>query len=96
MMDTAIYASPTDDLNAVIDGAGPIAGLFVLLVAIALFFIIRSMNKQMKKIDTNLPPGKADRRQAFDEQLTREAELRGEEQAQDGSSSSTTPPPTQD
>lgn len=43
------------DLSTVIDGAGPIAGLFVLLVAIALFFLMRSMGKQMKKIDPSLP-----------------------------------------
>ena len=29
-----IYADPTDDLNSVIDGAGPIAGLFILLLGI--------------------------------------------------------------
>ena len=43
------------DLSTVIDGAGPIAGLFVLLVAIALFFLMRSMNKQLKKVDPSLP-----------------------------------------
>lgn len=43
------------DLSAVIDGAGPIAGLFILLVAIALFFLMRSMNRQLKKVDPSLP-----------------------------------------
>lgn len=43
------------DLSAVIDTAGPIAGLFILLVAIALFFLMRSMSKQLKKVDPSLP-----------------------------------------
>ena len=72
-----IYADPTDDLNAVIDGAGPIAGLFILLLGIAVFIIWKSMNRQLKKIDSNLPPGRADRRRMADERYTEEAEARG-------------------
>jgi hypothetical protein len=76
-----IYADATDDLNAVIDGAGPIAGLFMLLLGIAIFVIWKSMNRQLKKIDPNLPPGRADRRLMADEQYTEEAEARGAAQA---------------
>ena len=43
------------DLSTVIDGAGPIAGLFILLLAVALFFLMRSMNRQLKKVDPSLP-----------------------------------------
>lgn len=45
------------DLSAVIDGAGPIAGLFVILLGVALFFLWRSMNRQLRKIDPDLPDG---------------------------------------
>ena len=37
------------NVSQVIDGAGPITGLFVLLLGVAVFFIWRSLNKQMKK-----------------------------------------------
>jgi hypothetical protein len=76
-----IYADATDDLNSVIDGAGPIAGLFMLLLGIAIFVIWKSMNRQLKKIDPNLPPGRADRLRMADEQYTEEAEARGAAQA---------------
>ena len=45
------------DLSAVIDGAGPIAGLFVILLGVALFLLWRSMNRQLRKIDPELPEG---------------------------------------
>ncbi len=45
------------DLSAVIDGAGPIAGLFVILLGVALFLLWRSMNRQLRKIDPELPDG---------------------------------------
>jgi len=77
-----IYADATDDLNSVIDGAGPLAGLFFLLLGIAVFIIWKSMNRQMKKIDPNLPPGRADLRRAADERYTEQAEERGEEEAE--------------
>jgi hypothetical protein len=76
-----IYADPTDDLNSVIDGAGPIAGLFIFLLGIAIFIIWKSMNRQLKKIDSDLPPGRADRLRMADEQYTEEAEQRGAEEA---------------
>ncbi|MBU6277694.1 MAG: hypothetical protein KGN78_00485 [Actinomycetales bacterium] len=45
------------DLSAVIDGAGPIAGLFIILLGVALFFLWRSMNRQLRKINPDLPDG---------------------------------------
>ena len=48
------------DLSTIIDGAGPIAGLFVLLVAIALVLLWLNMNRQMKRIDPNLPRGRSE------------------------------------
>lgn len=71
-----------DQMRAVIDKAGPIAGLFVLLLGIALFFLFRSMSRQMKKIDPNLPAGPDDREQAMDREYTEEAIRRGEEDGQ--------------
>ncbi|MDC3001123.1 hypothetical protein OA174_00845 [Actinomycetota bacterium] len=48
------------NVSQVIDGAGPITGLFVLLLGVAVFFIWRSLNKQMKKVDATLPGGPED------------------------------------
>jgi hypothetical protein len=76
-----IYADATDDLNSVIDGAGPIAGLFILLLGIAIFVIWKSMNRQIKKINPDLPPGRSDRLRMADEQYTQQAEERGAEEA---------------
>jgi hypothetical protein len=50
------------DFQSIIDGAGPIAGLFILLIGIAIVLIWLSMNRQMKKINPDLPPGKNERR----------------------------------
>ncbi|CAB4867047.1 MAG: hypothetical protein F2793_02525 [Actinobacteria bacterium] len=66
-----------EDLSSVIDGAGPIAGLFMVVLAIAVFVIWKSMNKQFKRIDPNLPMGRDDRMQAADRTLTAEAVERG-------------------
>lgn len=43
------------DLSGVIDGAMPIAGLFVILLGVALFLLWRSMNRQLRKIDREFP-----------------------------------------
>ena len=48
------------NVSQVIDGAGPITGLFVLLLGVAVFLIWRSLNKQMKKVDATLPGGPED------------------------------------
>lgn len=69
------------DLSQVIDGAGPITGLFVLLLGVAVFFIWRSLNKQIKKVNTNLPPGPEDERLAEDAHFTEEALERGEDES---------------
>lgn len=67
------------NMSQVIDGAGPITGLFVLLLGIAVFVIWRSMNKQMKKVSPDLPAGPEDERLAADELFTEEAIERGED-----------------
>lgn len=64
-------------LAKLIDDAGPIAGLFVLALLIAMYFLWRSLNKQMKKIDPSLPAGEHDEEQALDQQLTDQAVERG-------------------
>lgn len=43
-----------ESMKNVIDKAGPIALLFVLALGVALYFLIRSMNKQLKRADENL------------------------------------------
>lgn len=72
--------------QALISGALPIAGIFVLLLGIALFVLWKSMNKQMRKIDESLPAGKDDQEQALDRRLTQEAVARGEQGAADAAS----------
>lgn len=68
-----------DDQRAtLINNALPIAGLFVLLLMVAIYFLWRSMSKQMKKIDPSLPAGRDDREQALDRRLTDEAVERGQ------------------
>lgn len=42
-------------LANLVDKAGPIAFLFVLALGVALYFIWKSMNKQLKKVDVNIP-----------------------------------------
>ncbi len=74
-----------DQQRSLIDDAGPIAGLFVLLLGIAIFFLWKSMSKQMKKIDPNLPYGRDDREQALDRQRTEDAVKRGEADEADDS-----------
>ena len=78
-----IYADTTDDLNSVIDGAGPIAGLFILLLGIAIVIIWKSMNRQMKKINPDLPPGRSDRLRMADEEYMQQAEERGAAEARE-------------
>jgi hypothetical protein len=70
------------EMSRLIDDAGPIAGLFVLGLGIALFFLWRSLNKQVKRIDPSLPEGPHDLEQEEDRQLTERAVERGED-AQD-------------
>jgi hypothetical protein len=69
------------DLSSVIDSAGPVAGLFVLLLAVAVVVIWKSMNRQIKRIDPSIPMGRDDREQAADRRYTDQAVKRGEDDA---------------
>ena len=42
-------------LTNIVDKAGPIALLFVFALGIALYFLWKSMNRQLKKVDQNIP-----------------------------------------
>ncbi len=68
-------------LQSIIDGAGPIAGLFVLILLAAVVLLWWSMNRQLKKIDPALKPGPDDELQERDREYTAEAVARGEEEA---------------
>ena len=48
------------NLSETIAGAGPVAGFFVLLVGIVLVLLWLNMNRQMKRIDPNLPRGRVE------------------------------------
>jgi hypothetical protein len=67
-----------EEMRSIIDGAGPITGFFVALLAIAIFVIYKSMSRQMKSINPDLPMGTDDREQAADRAYTEEAIERGE------------------
>ena len=70
------------DLKPLIDAAIPISGLFVLVLAIAIYFLWRSLNKRVSNIDPNLPAGPRDQEQAEDWRLEQEAVARGEQEAE--------------
>jgi hypothetical protein len=70
--------SVESELSRIIDSAGPITGLFVILLAIGIFVIYKSMNRQMKRINPDLPLGQDDREQEADRRATEEAIERGE------------------
>jgi hypothetical protein len=73
-----VEEDPNSKLKGVIDDAGPVAGLFVLLLGVAIFFLWRSLSKQMNRIDPSLPSGRDDREQAADRALQAEAVERGD------------------
>lgn len=52
-----------EETRSLIDGAGPITGLFVGFLAIAIFVIYKSMSRQIKGINPELPTGEDDRPQ---------------------------------
>jgi hypothetical protein len=85
LVPASVFAETTDPdvQKSLIDNALPIAGLFVLALLVAVFFLWRSMTKQMKKIDPTLPAGRDDEEQARDRALTEEAVARGESQDDD-------------
>jgi hypothetical protein len=66
------------EMSKLIDDAGPIAGLFVLVLGITLFLLWRSLNKQIKRIDPTLPEGPHDLELEHDRELTEQAIERGE------------------
>lgn len=55
-------AAEDDAMKSIIDQAGPIALLFVILLGLALVLLWKSMNRQLKRVDENLPvdPPRAD------------------------------------
>lgn len=69
-----------DPLKPLIDKAIPISGLFVLALAVAVFFLWRSMNKQVRRINPDLPEGAADLQRDADAEYTAQAVERGEQQ----------------
>ncbi len=85
LVSASVLAETTDPdvQKTLIDNALPIAGLFVLALLVAVFFLWRSMTKQMKKIDPSLPAGRDDEEQARDRQYTEEAVARGESRDDD-------------
>jgi len=68
-------------VSQVIDGGLQIVGVIVLVLGVAVFLLWKSMNRQIKKIDTNLPKGPAEERIEQDEKFTEEALERGEDES---------------
>ena len=66
--------------SVVVDGGLQIVGIIVLVLGIVVFLLWKSMNRQMKKINIDLPPGPQDERIAEDQLFTEEAVVRGEEE----------------
>ncbi len=66
-----------DEISRLIDDAGPVAGLFVLVLGIVVFLLWRSMTRQLKRIDPTLATGPDDAEQELDRELTAEAVERG-------------------
>lgn len=66
--------------SVVVDGGLQIVGVIVLVLGIVVFLLWKSMNRQIKKITIDLPPGPQDERIAEDEHFTEEALVRGEEE----------------
>lgn len=66
-----------DQMKSLIDDAGPVAFAFVLALGVALFFLGRSMIRQIKRVDPELPPGPEDTLRAADRQVIRDALDRG-------------------
>jgi hypothetical protein len=76
-----IHMADQEELRSVIDRAGPLSLIFVVALGIAVFVIARSMNRQMKRINPDLPKGVDEQRRAADERYTEEAVERGEHEA---------------
>jgi len=68
------------NVSVVVDGGLQIVGVIVLVLGIVVFLLWKSMNRQIKKINVDLPPGPEDERIAEDEHYTEEAIQAGEQQ----------------
>lgn len=68
------------NVSLVVDGGLRTVGIIVLVLGIAVFLLWKSMNRQIKKINVDLPSGPQDERIAEDEHITDEAVVRGEEE----------------
>ncbi|HEV8023633.1 MAG TPA: hypothetical protein VGP37_01950 [Candidatus Nanopelagicales bacterium] len=68
------------NVSLVIDGGLQIVGVIVLVLGIVVFLLWKSMNRQIKKINVDLPPGPADERIAEEKHFTEEAVIHGEEE----------------
>jgi hypothetical protein len=66
--------------SLVVDGGLRTVGIIVLILGIVVFLLWKSMNRQIKKINIELPPGPQDERIAADEYFTEEAVVHGEEE----------------
>ncbi len=66
------------ELSKLIDGAGPIAGLFVLALGVALVLLWFSLNRQMKRINPDLPMGRGNSEDIEDEGPAADLELNNE------------------
>jgi len=69
------------NVSQVIDGGLQTVGIIVLVLGIAVFLLWKSMNRQIKKIDTDLPKGPGEERIEQDEKFTEEALERGEDES---------------
>ncbi len=69
---------PNSELSKLIDGAGPIAGLFVLALGVALVLLWFSLNRQMKRINPDLPMGRGNSEDIEDEGPAADLELNTE------------------
>ena len=66
------------NVSVVVDGGLQIVGALVLVLGLAVFLLWKSMNRQIKKINVDLPAGPQDERIAEDQLLTEEAIQAGE------------------
>lgn len=73
----AYQGEDPDEMKTLIDNAGPLAMAFVVTLGIALFFLGRSLIRQVKRVSPDLPPGPDDLQQAEDRQVIRDALARG-------------------
>lgn len=73
-----VSQAPDSTISQVIDGAGPVTGLFVVLVLLALVLLMRSMARQLRKVDPSLPDGPDDLERRAGEEAIEQAVERGQ------------------